>query len=252
MRDGFRLLKLSFMALVCAAAVSCGSGDTTPVHDPGPAPGSAIDVRVLALGDSYTAGQSVPRAKSWPRQLAEALLADSIRVTDLTVFARTGWTTTDLLDTLATDAAPQPHDFVTLQIGVNNQFGRLPFSVFQSEFPQLVERAVELAGGNRERVLVLSIPDYSVTPVGSRIDPDRVRTEIEGYNEFLHAEAESLGVASIDITGFSLLALEDPRLVASDGLHFSGKMYALWVEVLRPLVADMLLEYDGTNTDKGR
>jgi lysophospholipase L1-like esterase len=203
-------------------------------------PRAAIPARMLALGDSYTSGEAVPATKSWPRQLAAALLADSVRVTALTVIAHTGWTTTDLIDTLAALTDTTRYDLVTLQIGVNNQFGRLPFSVFQNEFPLLVTRATALARDRPSRVVVLSIPDYSVTPVGSRVDPDRVRREIDGYNGFIAATLDSTRVTYINITDISRQAADDPTLIARDGLHPSGKMYALWVDVVRPAVAAIL------------
>lgn len=233
MRPTFRIPAALAAALVFTAHFSCDD-------DPGGGEMEPVRARVLALGDSYTAGTGVAEGKSWPRQLSDALVADRVIVTELAVFARTGWSTTDLLDTLATDAAPPAHDFVTLQIGVNNVFGGLPFSVFETEFPLLVERAIALAGGDRERVLVLSVPDYSVTPVGSQIDPEGVRAEIDGYNGVVRAVTEEMGVASVDVTGLSRLALDDPTLIARDGLHFSPRMYEMWVDVVRPLVVGAL------------
>ena len=239
MRAAFRRLGRSGAAVLFAAAASCadtaadlGAGKSTPPR--------AVRVRILALGDSYTAGESVPGAKSWPRQLAAALVPDSVIVTDLTVIARTGWTTTDLVDTLGADSLASPYDLVTLQIGVNNQYQHLDFSVFQSEFPALVARAIALAGNRPGHVVVLSIPDYSVTPVGSQIDPDRVRAEIDGYNGFIASATDSVNVLEIDITEISRRAQEDPTLTARDGLHPSAKMYALWVDVVRPVVAGIL------------
>jgi lysophospholipase L1-like esterase len=169
-----------------------------------------------------------------------ALLEDSVRVTELTVIAHTGWTTSDLLDTLASRVDTTPYNLVTLQIGVNNQFGRLPFSVFENEFPLLVARATTLADDRPGRLLVLSIPDYSVTPVGSQLDPDRVRGEIDGYNGFIRDTLDSTEVTMIDITDISRQAADDPTLTARDGLHPSAKMYAEWVELIRPIVVQML------------
>ena len=231
MRRLLRVCALLGPALLAVAHIACsddtaGSG-TTPVH-----------IRMLALGDSYTTGEGISKGKSWPDQLAAALVDDRIIVDELTVVAHTGWTTTDLLDTLAT-AMPPPHDFVTLQIGANNVFGRLPFAVFETEFPQLLAHAIELAGGDPEDVLVVSIPDYSVTPVGSLIDPDQARAAIDGYNEVIQRVTGEQQVTLIDVTGISRMALDDPTLVARDGLHPSAKMYALWVEVIRPVVAEM-------------
>jgi len=235
MRDAFPLFRCVAPALL-AIFTACAD-DSASVAARVPAPRRAVAVHVLAVGDSYTSGETVPATRSWPRQLVSALLADSVRVTNLTVIAHTGWTTTDLIDTLAARTDTTRYDLVTLQIGVNNQFGRLPFSVFQDEFPLLVTLAATLARDRPTRVVVLSIPDYSVTPVGSRIDPDRVRSEIDDYNGFIRATLDSTAVHMIDVTDISRQAGDDPTLIARDGLHPSAKMYALWVGLIRPVVA---------------
>ena len=215
----------------CALAilgVACSDDTTTP---------RPVRISMLSIGDSYTIGESVPAGKSWPEQLVATLVDESIIVDELTVVARTGWTTTDLLDTLTAEAPP-PHDFVTLLVGANNVFGRLPNATFETEFPQLLALAISLADGQPEHVLVVSIPDYTVTPVGSRIEPDAMRTEIDGYNELILRATREQNVTMIDVTGISRLALEDPTLIARDGLHPSASQYALWVEAIRPVVVE--------------
>jgi len=229
MRHPFRDAVLFGLALLAVAHAACSDDNTGSPPQP-------IHIRMLALGDSYTVGESVPAGKSWPGQLKD-VLNDGVMIDELSVVARTGWTSTDLLDTL-TAAPPSPHDFVTLQIGANNVFGRVPFAIFESDFVDLLELAIALAGDDAGRVLVLTIPDYTVTEVGSQIDPEAARAEIDGYNDLIRRVSADQHVALIDVTEISRMALEDPTLVARDGLHPSAKQYALWVEVIRPVVVE--------------
>ena len=235
MRAAFRnLLRLAAVACI-VLGVACAD-DGAPVSAP-PPPKPAVPVRMLALGDSYTKGESVPVSKSWPYQLEVALLPDSVRVTSLKVVAYTGWTTADLLVAIQKNKLKPEYDLVTLQIGVNNQYGGYPFDQFQTEFPELLAKASALAGDRPDHVVVLSIPDYTVTPVGSRVDPDVNRSELDSYNAFIAATLDSTETALVNITDISRLAQDDSSLVARDGLHYSGKMYAEWVDVIRPVVA---------------
>ncbi len=222
-----------WLVLVCVLLCTGCSDDSDPVT---PAPKRAVSVRVLALGDSYTSGEAVPQSKSWPYQLADSLLEDSVRVSTLKVVAHTGWTSADLIVAMNKAPLTPPYDIVTLQIGVNNQFGGVPFEIFQDEFPELVARATALAGNRPEHVVVLTIPDYSVTPVGQRLDPDQTRSEIDSYNGFIAATLDSSAVSLINITDISREAGEDSSLTARDGLHPSGAQYARWVGLIRPVV----------------
>ncbi len=191
-------------------------------------------VRYLALGDSYTIGESVPVDERWPVQLAERLRAENIAVEDPEIIARTGWTT-DELSAAIVDTNPQgPYDLVSLLIGVNNQFRGREAEAFRGEFVALVERSIAFARGEPGRVLVLSIPDWGVTPFGQRYDPAQVAREIDAYNQIKAQESERLGVYYVDITPISREAIETPSLVAPDGLHPSGAMYARWVELALP------------------
>ncbi len=234
-RDAFeRTFRMGVLCIVLCAGCS---DDSAPVAAGTPGTRRAVSVRMLALGDSYTLGESVPQSKSWPYQLADSLLEDSVRVTTLKVIARTGWTTADLIVAINKTTLTPPYDLVTLQIGVNNQFGGLPFEVFQEEFPELLTRATTLAGDRPDHVVVLTIPDYSLTPVGQRFDPDLTRSEIDSYNGFIDATLDSTEVTLINVTDLSRTVPDDSSLVARDGLHYSGKMYAAWVELIRPVVA---------------
>jgi lysophospholipase L1-like esterase len=227
----------SIVAVVAASVWACQGEPAAPAATL--VPYAPVPARVLALGDSYTVGESVAPAKSWPIQLADSLLADGVRVEGPTIVARTGWTTTHLLDAVAD--LDGGFRLVTLQIGVNNQFTRAAFDVFEREFPALVDRAIALALGSPARVVVLSIPDYSVTPYGQRVDTDgTIAAEIDAYNALARAVSETRGVVFVDVTDLSRRAIDEPELVARDGLHPSAQMYALWVSRLRPVVRGIL------------
>ena len=206
-------------------------------------------LRFLALGDSYTIGQSVPESQRWPVQLAEALRAEGIDVGNVDIIARTGWRTDDL-DAAITRTHPQgPYDLVSLLIGVNNQYQGRPLDQYRKEYPALLNRAIGLAGGKPEHVIVLSIPDYGATPFGQGSgDAARIAAEIDKYNAIASAACGAAHVRFVDITPGSRRAAEDQSLVADDGLHPSGKMYAEWVKVALPEARAALGQSDAATT----
>jgi lysophospholipase L1-like esterase len=236
MRDAFRHPLHLAAALGILLSLACGD-DSAPVATPKPAPKPAVAVRMLALGDSYTSGESVALVKSWPYQLVDSLVADSVRVTSLKVVAYTGWTTSDLIVAMNKNHLQPGYDLVTLQIGVNNQYGGLRFSVFEDEFRELLSRAKTLANDHADHVVVLTIPDYSVTPFGSNLDQAEIQAELAIYNGFITTRADSAGAHVVDIFDVSREAQDDSSMTARDGLHPSGAMYAKWVALIRPVVA---------------
>lgn len=196
-------------------------------------------LRILALGDSYTIGESVPASQRWPLQLADALRAEGLAVAEPEIIARTGWTT-DELQRAVERADPDPtYDLVFLLIGVNDQYRGRSVDGYQPRFRQLLEESISFAGNRPGRVVVLSIPDYSVTPFAQRNNPDRIAKEIDRYNRVNKAVSEGLGVHYVDITPISKQAAADPSLLASDGLHPSGRMYRMWIEKALPAVLAM-------------
>jgi lysophospholipase L1-like esterase len=185
-------------------------------------------LRYLALGDSYTVGEAVQKSNRWPNQLASLLRDAGYEIEDPQIVARSGWTTDGLAAALQQAEIDPPYDLVSLLIGANNQFRDYSPESYRQELAALLEQSVAYAGNRPGRVLVLSIPDWSMTPVGSQFDRQTIAGEIDAFNWVIKQEAERQGVRFIDITPVSRNAESDPDLVAIDGLHPSGKMYAQW------------------------
>lgn len=193
----------------------------------------------LALGDSYTIGQSVSQEQSFPYQLAANLSSSGIKVNPPVIIARTGWTTGDLQSAIQTSGLVSKFDMVTLLIGVNNQYRGNSIETYRKEFKELLQTAIDFAGGKKDHVFVISIPDWGVTPFGmqSGRNPQNITAEIDAFNAVNKQETISAGVSYTDITADSRLAASDRTLVAPDGLHPSGKMYLNWVSSLTPEVS---------------
>jgi lysophospholipase L1-like esterase len=188
----------------------------------------------LALGDSYTIGEAVSAAESFPYQLKETLLKQGHPVESLKIIAQTGWTTAELQAAIAAETLASSYDLVTLLIGVNNQYRGYALANYSTEFEQLLKQAIAFAGDDVEQVRVLSIPDWGVTPFAEKEGrvAEQVAKEIAIFNVAAQEISENLGVVFINITPHSRLAATDLSLLATDGLHPSGKMYAEWVEQL--------------------
>ena len=200
-------------------------------------PGQTI--RFLALGDSYTIGQGVSEEDRWPEQLAAQLDEQGIE-TQVTIIARTGWTTDDLLFSLATKPPEGTYNLVSLLIGVNDQFRGGEPEEYRVRFRELLEQAIVFAGNNPQNVIVLSIPDWVVTPYAERMPPRSLEFDIDDFNQVNLQEAQKYGVHYVDITPISRLVTKDKELIAPDGLHPSGAMYALWVDETLPQVLEII------------
>jgi lysophospholipase L1-like esterase len=198
-------------------------------------------MRYLALGDSYTIGEGVEPAGRWPLQLAKALRADGVLMRDPRIIATTGWTTDELSS--AIDAAePLGHwDLVTLLIGVNNQYRGRSVADYRGEFSGLLERAIGFANGRADRVLVLSIPDWGVTPFAVHEAGNRgnIAAEIDAFNAAAREVCEKHGVAFVDITPASRDRGGEPDQVAEDGLHPSAAMYTTWTRLALPVARQL-------------
>ena len=199
-------------------------------------------LRYLALGDSYTIGESVATEARWPAQLVQKLRRRGIRVEDPHYVATTGWTTDELSAAMdRADLAPC-WDLVSLLIGVNNQYRGRSVDNFKSDYRALLERAINLAGDDPDRVFVLSIPDWAVTPFGEASDRDlgAMSREIDAYNAAKRAITEDRGVLYFDITPTTRKVPEDRTLTAEDGLHPSGALYGRWVDAIEAALADRI------------
>lgn len=190
---------------------------------------------MLVLGDSYSVGESVPADQAWPRQLAALLRAEGTPCATPTVVARTGWTTDELSLGIDASHVSGPYDLVTLLIGVNNQFRGRGDGEYRSQLAALLDRAIRFAGSRAERVLLLSIPDWSVTPFAAGRDRVVIAAGIDAYNAVARDEASRSGLPFVDITPISRRASAEPGLLATDGLHPSGTMYAEWAQLLLPV-----------------
>ena len=198
-------------------------------------------IHYLALGDSYTAGTSVSAKENYPSQLATALFNQGHIPVNTKIIAHNGWTTANLLQAIDKTPTSPPYQLVSLLIGVNNQYQRLPFFFFFTEFPKLLEYALKMAGGKANGVVVLSIPDYAYTPFGQGSNPQTISSELDNYNKFARSTADKMGITFIDITEITRGGIDDPQLVANDNLHPSGKAYKLFVEHILPIVAPRVL-----------
>ena len=200
----------------------------TPAHTP-----TGGSLRYMALGDSYTKGEGVEPAERWPVQLATRLRAAGLDVADPQIIAETGWRTDDLNAAITRVAPKGPFQLVSLLIGVNNQYQGRTAEAYRGEFDALLRRAIDLAGGEPSRVLVLSIPDWGATPFGqSQSNPPG--PAIDRFNAVNLEMSRKAGVRYVDVTPASRAAATDPTLTIGDDLHPSGKMYATWVDLALP------------------
>jgi len=193
-------------------------------------------VRYLALGDSYTIGEKVEPGERWPAQLASLLRQEGLAALEPEIIARTGWTTDELMADIERAAPEGRFDLVSLLIGVNDQYRGRDAEEYRGPFRTLLERAVAFAGGEAGRVVVVSIPDWGATPFARGRDRARIAAEIDRFNAVNREETERTGARYVDVTGISGLSGVPgaETLVAADGLHPSGAMYAEWTRRILP------------------
>ncbi|MGP1665212.1 MAG: SGNH/GDSL hydrolase family protein [Rhodanobacter sp.] len=194
-----------------------------------------IASRYLALGDSYTVGEAVPNAASWPVQLVTLLGQSDLAINEPQIIAVTGWTTDELSAGMDASIFTPPYDLVTLQIGVNNQYRGRDATEYRDQFSTLLARAISLAGQRAGHVVVVSIPDWGVTRFAreQRSDSARIATELDAFNATAKQLARHAGAHFVDITG---LSRAHPELTTRDGLHPSAEQYAHWVSAIAPVV----------------
>jgi lysophospholipase L1-like esterase len=190
----------------------------------------------LALGDSYTIGESIPSNKNFPNQTAALLKKAGIAIEEPTIIAKTGWTTDELQEQLSRTRLAVPFDFVTLLIGVNNQYRGRSANEYAKQFEELLQQAIGYADGKTNHVIVLSIPDWGVTPFAEGQDRKQIAAAIDLYNNINERISKQYKVHYINITPFTREAATDKDLVAKDGLHPSAKDYARWAEKVKEVI----------------
>lgn len=201
-------------------------------------------ITYLALGDSYTIGESVLLNQNFPGQTVSLLKKAGINIDEPTIIAKTGWTTDELQDKLKTVRLAGPFDFVTLLIGVNNQYRGRSADEYATQFEELLQQAIGYAGGKANHVIVLSIPDWSVTPfaenmVNKEVVPahrKKITDEIDAFNAVNERISKQYKVHYINITPFTREAATDQSLLTKDGLHPSAKDYARWAEKVKEVM----------------
>ena len=208
------------------------SGDFHNTNSVVPDGASVNGNKYLALGDSYTIGESVDTAQRWPVQLLDKLSKANSKINDLEIIARTGWTALQLKDATSETIKEPPYGLVSLLIGVNDQFQGQDAESFRPNFISLIDRAIKLSGNKKERVFVLSIPDWGATLFANSFEGSEITKQINRFNTIIKFETEGRNVKFYNITTISRKALNDFSLLSDDNLHPSGKMYAQWVALI--------------------
>lgn len=227
-----------FISVIFILFLCCNATDSNNQSNNIATP-QTTNYKLLSLGDSYTIGESVCETCRFPEQLKDSLINNTEDASfNLKIVATTGWTTTNLLNGISNENLPNNYDLVTLLIGVNNQYQGKDFSIYETEFPELVDIAITKAKGDKNRVIVVSIPDYAFTPFGN--GNTTISSEIDAYNAFAENYCNANNITFENITDITRNGLEDTDLVASDGLHPSEKAYSLFVERLLPYALEKL------------
>ncbi len=256
-----RLSSFVSLLLVLLVCVSCGKSDTItpgpivpPVTDTIPIIDTTLhtdtthvpdttakhEYSFLALGDSYTIGQSVASYERFPAQTVQLLRLDNVLIADPLYIATTGWTTINLMQAINATQLSPGYDVVTLLIGVNDQYQRRDTTGYAANFEALLLRSIYLAGNKKDHVFVLSIPDYSATPFVPEANKAFVRMQIDQFNAINLRITLQYGVSYTDITPSTRLAATDNTLIAYDNLHPSGKEYKVWADSLAPKIKAVL------------
>jgi acyl-CoA thioesterase I len=242
------LLFFGFLPLINSCEDANNKPQMAPVQNtiiPSPTPNPVTDpvlnpkaIKYLALGDSYTVGQSVCSTCRFPEQLMSKLrLTYPENSFSLKIIATTGWITTNLIQAITQDDTSADYDLVTLLIGVNNQYQNKDFAIYTKEFVDLVNKGIALGKGSKNNLVVVSIPDYAFTPFGVRNgNQNKISEEINNYNNFAQQYCNNNGIAYIDITPITRQGIKEPNLVATDDLHPSELAYSKFVELLFPKV----------------
>ncbi|MBL8892155.1 MAG: SGNH/GDSL hydrolase family protein [Planctomycetaceae bacterium] len=198
------------------------------------------DETVLSLGDSYTIGEGVAENERWPVQMVDELRVQGRAIQSPQIIAKTGWTTDELqAEIQQTELAPR-YDWATLLIGVNNQYRNRDLEEYRQQFRELLTLAIDKVAGNPKRVIVLSIPDWGVTPFATKRgrDPALIAQQIDQFNQVNREESEKLGAHYIEITKLTRDAADQPeKYLVADELHPSAEMYRQWAKLAAEVIA---------------
>lgn len=200
-------------------------------------------IHYLALGDSYTIGESVEIPMRWPMQLAERLRAEGVQIEEPRIIAKTGWTTGNLLEAMDVQLNNEKFDLISVSIGVNNQYQGKSIEAYEKDLHAIFTRALSHSKKGAAGIFALSIPDYGATPFGAE-NAEEIGAELDEFNKVFHKVATAYNIPFYNITPISRRASEDASLIASDNLHPSGKMYKLWVDHIIEDISAMLAEED--------
>lgn len=199
-------------------------------------------MKYLALGDSYTIGELVKAEDNFPNQLAGILKKTFDDLEPPKIIAKTGWTSEELYQTVKEEKPENDFDFVTLLIGVNDQYRGLTIAQYEQYFVKLLLRAILSARGQSRCVFVLSIPDWGITPFAQKEgkDPASIATEIDAFNKQNELITLAYRCHYIDITAMSRKQGTDNSFLAEDLLHYSAKAYKEWAEKAAHVVVPVL------------
>jgi len=224
-------MKFIFIFLIAASIVSCIAQAPTEMEQED---NLNPTMTYLALGDSYTIGESVSEQDRWPVLLVKSLKENGIEFSAPRILAKTGWTTGELLTAIENEQIEGQFDLVTLLIGVNNQYRGYDIEEFRTEYIQLLDIAIAFAQNDPAKVIIVSIPDWGVSPFAAGQDLEKISKKIDAFNAIKKEETLKKSVKFVDITEISRKALYNSLYIAEDGLHFSGAMHQLWVnEIIR-------------------
>jgi acyl-CoA thioesterase I len=232
-----KIIQIVFAFWIFVLIISCKTENPKPaVSSPSTTVLSPNEINYLALGDSYTIGQSVCDLCRFPEQLKTKLGNEYPKNSFFEkVIAQTGWTTTNLISAINQENLSPNYDLVTLLIGVNNQYQNKDFSIYTTEFVDLVNKAIILGKGSKANLIVVSIPDYAFTPYGvSTGNQAKISTEIDNYNAFAQKYCQDNGITYVNITAITKEGLKNTKLVTTDDLHPSELAYAKFVELILP------------------
>ncbi len=190
----------------------------------------------LALGDSYTIGESVPLHESFPYQTVQLLRKAGHPFHAAEIIAKTGWTSAELAEHLLHTKLNESYDFVSLLIGVNNQYRDLLIEDYKTDLAFLIRKAIHLSGEKPDHVILLSVPDWGVTPFAAKRDIKKISEEIDAYNQVCESAAKQFKIPFINITEETRRAKKDLSLLAADHLHYSGKEHLIWSERVAALI----------------